>query len=176
MSDYEYGDDYNYGDDGGYEYPPEEAPQEDINTQVELDYYEIEDLIRAGKLDKAITDLEKLYQTCQEHNLKNYKVKILNQLLSIYSKNSKIDKISLTLSRISELNKQEKFTENAVKGIITIVRGSNYAKLKKELTVFIEQFDQEIKLKSYLFLLERALEENDKAEAKTSHEKIESLV
>jgi hypothetical protein len=46
MSDYEYEEEY-----PDYEYPDEE---EDINTKVDLEYYEIEDLIRAGKADKAI--------------------------------------------------------------------------------------------------------------------------
>jgi hypothetical protein len=117
-----------------------------------------------------------LYQTCEEHNLKNYKVKILNQLLTIYCKNNNSDKISLTLQRINQLNKQEKFTENAVKAIITIVRGASYSKTKKELLGFIDQFDQDIRLKSYLFLLERAVEEGDKAEAKSTFQQVELLV
>jgi hypothetical protein len=57
-------------------------------------------------MDKAIDELEKLYNICEENNLKNYKIKILNQLLTIYSKNGKINQIASTLSRISELNKQ----------------------------------------------------------------------
>ena len=113
-------------------------------------------------MEKAIDELEKLYVTCEEHNLKNYKMKILNQLLTIYSKDAKVDKISKVLSRISDVNKQEKFPENSVRSIITIVRGSNYGKLKQQLIDFIEQFDQETNLKSYLFLLERAIEEGDK--------------
>lgn len=117
-----------------------------------------------------------MYKTCEEHNLKNYKIKILNQLLTIYSKNERVEKISNILSRIAELNKQEKYTENAVKSIITIVRGSNYAKIKGDLINFIENFDQETKLKSYLFLLERAIEESDKNEARNIYGKVESLV
>ena len=99
-----------------------------------------------------------MYKTCEEHNLKNYKIKILNQLLTIYSKNGTVEKISNILIRIADLNKQEKYTENAVKSIITIVRGTNYQKIRQDLINFIENFDQEIKLKSYLFLLERAIE------------------
>ena len=116
-------------------------------------------MLRNGKQDKAIQDLEQLYLVCEDNNLKHYKIKILNQLLSIYSKNSSIGKISSTLSKISSLNKQEKFTENAVKSILTIVRGANYKQLKNEVTSFIEEFDREIKLKLYLFLLERSLDE-----------------
>lgn len=75
--------------------------------------------------------------------------------------------MSTTLSRISELNKQEKFTENAVKSIVTIVRGANFNKNKKDILQFIEQFDLEIKMKAYMFLLERALDEKDKTESQS---------
>lgn len=52
-------------------------------------------------MEKAISDLEQLYIVCQANNLKNYKIKILNQLLTIYSKNGQTDQIASTLSRIS---------------------------------------------------------------------------
>lgn len=91
----------------------------------------------------------------------------MNQLLTIYSKGNKSNQVSITLSRISELNKQEKFTENAVKSIVTIVRGANFNKNKKDILQFIEQFDLEIKMKAYMFLLERALDEKDKTESQS---------
>lgn len=91
----------------------------------------------------------------------------MNQLLTIYSKGNKSNQVSTTLSRISELNKQEKFTENAVKSIVTIVRGANFSKNKKDILQFIEQFDLEIKMKAYMFLLERALDEKDKTESQS---------
>jgi hypothetical protein len=45
--------------------------------------------------------LERLYTTAEENNLKNYKVKILNQLLQIYSKNARKANLKSTLERIS---------------------------------------------------------------------------
>jgi hypothetical protein len=154
MSDYE--EEYQYDEE------PQPDEEENVETRVELEYFDIEDLIRAGKLSKAINDLEELYVTCQENNIKNYKIKILNQLLTIYCRDLRIDDIISTLARIGELNRQEKYTENAVKSIITIVRTSNYQKVRSQLFEFINSFDLEIKLKSYLLLLERAIEEGDK--------------
>ena len=94
----------------------------------------------------------------------------------MHSKDSKVDQISKVLSQISEVNKQEKFNFNSVKQIITIIRDSNYAKLKQQLRDFLEQFDPEIKLRSYLYLFERAIDANDKAEGKELFGKVESLV
>lgn len=110
-------------------------------------------MIRSGKTEQAIAELERLYALCVDNNIKNYKVKILNQLLTIYCKSAKTDNIASTLNRITDLNKTEKYTENAVKSIITIVRASDYFRVKKELERFISEFDLDIKLKSYLFLL-----------------------
>ena len=134
--------------------------------------------IRNGRINKdnAIDRLDKLFKTCEEHNIKNFKTKILNEQLHLYSKDSKIDNISKVLSQISEVNKQEKFNFNSVKSIITIIRDSSYSKLKQQLKAFLEQFDPEIKLSAYLYLFERAIDANDKVECKELYEKVEKLV
>ncbi len=133
-------------------------------------------MIRSGKTEKAISELEQLYVLCADNNIKNYKVKILNQLLTIYCKDSKTANIATTLNRITDLNKTEKYTENAVKSIITIVRASDYFKVKKELERFISEFDLEIKLKSYLFLLERALDDRDVKESTVIYKVVEEVL
>jgi outer membrane protein assembly factor BamD (BamD/ComL family) len=72
-----------------------------VETKVELEYFEIEALIRQGQWQRAVEELEALYTTAEEHGLKNYKVKILSQLLQIYSKNSRLDNLRSTITRIS---------------------------------------------------------------------------
>ena len=143
-----------------------------------MDFQDILGQIRNGTIDraKAISELDDLLKLCEEHNVKNYKTKILNEKLHLHSKDSKVDQISKVLSQISEVNKQEKFNFNSVKQIITIIRDSNYAKLKQQLREFLEQFDQEIKLRAYLYLFERAIDANDKVQSKELFTKVEGLV
>lgn len=52
MSDYEYEEEYVYDEE-----PQAEEEEQNVETQVELEYFEIESLIREGKLDKAVDDL-----------------------------------------------------------------------------------------------------------------------
>lgn len=106
-------------------------------------------------------ELETLYATAEEHGLKNYKVKILNQLLQIYSKNSRLDSLRSTITRITELNTQEKYTENSIRAIVSILRATDYHKIRNDLLQFIAQLDPQIRVKSYLMLLEKAIEEKD---------------
>ncbi len=56
MSDYEYEEEYQYEEE-----QPEE--EENVETRVELEYFEIEALIREGRWEKAIQELESLYTT-----------------------------------------------------------------------------------------------------------------
>lgn len=136
-----------------------------METKVELEYFEIEGLIREGKWEKAVQELEELYGTAEANNLKNYKVKILSQLLQIYSKNSRLDSLRSTIQRISQLNQQEKYTENSIKSIIAILRANDYRHIQKDLLQFIALLDPQIRVKSYLMLLEKAIEDKDVKDA-----------
>jgi hypothetical protein len=156
MSDYEYEDEYQY------EEPQEE---ENVETRVELEYFEIEAHIRECQWDRAIEELETLYGTAEEHGLKNYKVKILNQLLQIYSRNSRLDSLRSTITRISELNAQEKYTENSIRTIVAILRATDYPNIRPDLLAFIALLDPQVRVKSYLMLLEKAIEEKDLKDA-----------
>ena len=106
MSDYE---DYDYGEEE-YQYNEGENAEEDVETTVELQFLEIEDMIRKGQLPQALSELETLYTTAQENNLKNYKIKILLELVQIYMKQGQANQIKGTLTRIQELNQQEPLT------------------------------------------------------------------
>ena len=69
MSDYEYQD---------YDYAGEENEvnqEEDMDLKVEMDFDDIKNQIRNGTIDrnKAIDQLETLFKTCEEHNIKNRK-------------------------------------------------------------------------------------------------------
>lgn len=143
-----------------------------METKVELEYFEIEGLIREGKWEKAVQELEDLYGTAEQNNLKNYKVKILSQLLQIYSKNSRLDSLRSTIQRISQLNQQEKYTENSIKSIIAILRANDYRHIQKDLLEFISLLDPQIKVKSYLILLEKAIEDKDVNDARALFELI----
>ena len=88
-------------------------------------------------------------------------MKILNQLLQIYSKNFRKANLKSTLERISSLNNQEKYTETAIKSIIAILRASDYANIREDLLNFIAGLDPLLKIKSYLMLLEKSVEEKD---------------
>ena len=59
-----------------------------------------------------------------------------------------------TLERISSLNNQEK-------SIIAILRASDYANIREDLLNFIAGLDPLLKIKSYLMLLEKSVEEKD---------------
>lgn len=146
MSDYDYNEDYQYEEEEAME-------EENVETKVEMEYFEIEDLIRKALWPQAIEELEKLYTTSEENNLKSWKIKILNQLLQIYCKNFQVDCIKTTIHRIAELNKQEKYMENSVRSIVTIMRNSDYQRIRTELLSFIEQLESQLRLKSYLLLL-----------------------
>jgi hypothetical protein len=58
MSDYE--EEYVYEEE-----PQAEEEEENVETKVELEYFEIESLIREGKLDRAVEELESLYVTAE---------------------------------------------------------------------------------------------------------------
>lgn len=167
MSDYDYEEEYQY------EEPQEEEGEENVETRVELEYFEIEGLIREGRWEKAVDELEALYATAEEHSLKNYKVKILNQLLQIYSKNRRLEALKTTISRIAQLNTQEKYTENSIRAIVAILRASDYASIRPDLLDFIASLDAQIRVKSYLMLLEKAIEEKDLKDADALFELIE---
>ena len=88
----------------------------------------------------------------------------MNQLLQIYAKNNKLDNIRSTIHRITQLNSQEKYTENSIKSIISILRSTDYNQIKKDVLDFISLLDWNIRVKSYLLLLEKAIEEKDRKE------------
>lgn len=92
-------------------------------------------------------------------------MKILNQLLSIYSQNGRIDHLRSTISRISDLNSQEKYTDNSIRSIVGILRSADYARIRSDVLAFIALLDPQLKVKSYLMLLEKAVEEKDLKDA-----------
>ena len=47
-------------------------------------------MIRKGQVGQAVKELDSLYETAKDHNLKNYKIKILLELLHVNVKESKI--------------------------------------------------------------------------------------
>ncbi len=54
--------------------------------------------------------MEKLYKVASDNNLKNYKIKILNQLLQIYCKDSRLADIEVIMGRVCLLNHQDKYS------------------------------------------------------------------
>lgn len=88
-------------------------------------------------------------------------MKILNQLLSIYSQNGRIDHLRTTISRISDLNTQEKYTDNSIRSIVSILRSADYPRIRSDVLAFIALLDPQLRFKSYLMLLEKAVEEKD---------------
>ena len=47
-------------------------------------------MLRKGQVGQAVKELDSLYETAKDNNLKNYKIKILLELLQINVKQSKI--------------------------------------------------------------------------------------
>jgi hypothetical protein len=68
------------------------------------------------------------------------------------------------LDRISQLNKKERYTENAVKSIIMSIKSlphDNFNQIKAYIYGFLNQLDSLGKIRSYLLFLEKAVDEND---------------
>ena len=176
MSDYE---DYDYNEDGygegGYD-EGDAGEAEDIETTVELQFLEIEDMIRKGQLGQALGELDTLYATAKEHNLKNYKIKILLELVQINIKQGKMEELKRTVDRLKELNSEEPLTENTVKTVVTILRGGNYRQTRECLLNFLAKLPVSLQLKSILKLLGRAIEEKDKADAQHMFGRVQEMI
>ena len=152
MSDYDYDEEYQY------EEPEEEEvdPAADIEANIEVDYFDAEELFRKGKNEAALHAIQDIYKTADEKNLRNWKIKAITQMLQIYVQLRDEKKIKETLHTIGEINAVEKISENTIKMVILTLQELSqkaYGDMLNEMLPLVESLDANGQLKSYVLMM-----------------------